>query len=102
MSHITEKLTEFVFEELSPSEISEAKMHLNECAGCREDLARFQRTLLDLLSQGQAPQNIIAQLQRDPELAEFAAYLASFEPRMVEVAVELVAKWGRREGGIPK
>lgn len=65
-------------------------------------LARFQAKLLDLLSKGQQPQQIVDQLNSDQELAEFADYVATFEPRMVEVAIELVAKWGRREGGIPK
>ena len=65
-------------------------------------LARFQATLLDLLSRGLPPEEIVGRLRRDPELAPFADYVATFEPRMVEVAVELVAKWGHREGGIPK
>jgi len=65
-------------------------------------LARFQATLLDLLSKGQQPQSIIDHLRSDRELADFAEYVATFEPRMLEVAIELVAKWGRREGGIPK
>jgi hypothetical protein len=63
------------------------------------NLARFQAALLDLLDQGHPPQEIVARLQRDPSLAEYAAYVATFEPRMVAVAIELVAKWGRREGG---
>jgi hypothetical protein len=65
-------------------------------------LARFQATLLDLLSRGLPPAEIVDHLRGDPELAPYAHYVATFEPRMVEVAVELVAKWGRREGGIPK
>jgi len=64
-------------------------------------LARFQAALLDALDQGQAPQELIECLQRDPQHAEFAAYVGSFEPRMVEIAIELVAKWGRREAGVP-
>ena len=65
-------------------------------------LARFQAALLDLLSRGLPPAEIVSRLRNDPELAPFTDYVATFEPRMVEVAVELVAKWGRREGGIPK
>ena len=65
-------------------------------------LARFQATLLDLLSRGLPPAEIVDRLRADSELAPYADYVATFEPRMIEVAVELVAKWGRREGGIPK
>jgi len=64
-----------------------------------EHLARFQAALLDLLAQGYPPELIIAQLRSDPQLAAYADYVATFEPRMIEVAIELVAKWGRREGG---
>ena len=63
------------------------------------NLARFQAVLLDLLAQGHPPATIIARLRTDPQLAYYADYVATFEPRMVEVAIELVAKWGRREGG---
>ena len=64
-----------------------------------ERLASFQAALLDLLAQKHPPATIIAQLRSDPQLAEYADYVATFEPRMIEVAIELVAKWGRREGG---
>jgi hypothetical protein len=62
-------------------------------------LAHFQTKLLDLLDRVEDPQAIVRELQSDPRIAEYAAYIATFEPRMVEVAVELIAKWGRRDGG---
>jgi hypothetical protein len=62
-------------------------------------LAHFQAVLLDLLDRGHAPEQLVAQLQQDPSLAEYVDYISTFEPRMLEVAIELVAKWGRREGG---
>jgi len=62
-------------------------------------LAHFQAKLLDLLDHGEAPDEIIRQLRSDPQLAEYASYIATFEPRMIEVAVQLIAKWGRRDGG---
>ena len=64
-----------------------------------EQLARFQATLLDLLDRGDSPQAIIDTLRSDPRWPGYADYVATFEPRMVAVAVELVAKWGQREGG---
>jgi hypothetical protein len=64
-------------------------------------LARFQALLLDLLSQGHSPEEIVGRLRAQPELDPFAYYIASFEPRMIDVATELTKKWGRREGGMP-
>jgi hypothetical protein len=64
-------------------------------------LDRLQAALLDALDRGLSPADVIQRLQSDPQLAEFAAYLRTFEPRMVEVAIQLVAKWGRREAGVP-
>lgn len=62
-------------------------------------LAHFQAVLLDLLDRGGEPHEIIESLRRDSRLAEYADYIASFEPRMMAVAVELIAKWGQRDGG---
>ena len=59
----------------------------------------FKRRCSTCSTKGFRRRQIINRLQRDPQLAEFADYVATFEPRMVEVAIELVAKWGRREGG---
>lgn len=66
MSHITQILAEFVFEELSASEMAEAKMHLNECAGCREEFARFQRTvgLLKATPVLEPPRNVVFEFEK--------------------------------------
>jgi predicted anti-sigma-YlaC factor YlaD len=45
MSHVTEKLAEFIFEELPAPEMAEATRHLSECPNCREQVDRFQQTL---------------------------------------------------------
>lgn len=66
----------------------------NDCD--RESLARFQSSLLDLLDLGLPPDMVIARLKEDPALESFHEYIDGFEPRMVEVAQELVKKWGRR------
>jgi hypothetical protein len=65
-------------------------------------LARFQALLLDLLSGEHSPAEIVSRLKSEPELQQFTDYIASFEPRMIEVASELTKKWGRREGGMPE
>jgi hypothetical protein len=65
-------------------------------------LARFQALLLDALSRAESADEVLARLRGDPELAEYADYIASFEPRMIDVAMELTRKWGVRDGGIPQ
>ncbi len=44
MSHLSERVAEFVFEELSASEMAEARRHLAECSGCNEQVKEFQLT----------------------------------------------------------
>lgn len=44
MTHINDKIAEFVFEELSKRDMAEAKGHLTECSACREQVEQFQST----------------------------------------------------------
>lgn len=60
-----------------------------------EELAEFQDALLVLLGQALPAELIRAKLREDPAFAAFRDYAAALEPRMLEVAVELVKKWGR-------
>ena len=46
MSHVTEKIAEFIFEELPAQEMTAARQHLSECANCREQVERFQQTMM--------------------------------------------------------
>jgi predicted anti-sigma-YlaC factor YlaD len=66
MSHLTEKLAEFVFEELPEPEMAEAKRHLTECASCREQVERFQQTFLKLkvAPDVELPRNIVFDFER--------------------------------------
>ena len=59
-----------------------------------QELAEFQTALLDLLHQPLATEEILVRLRDDPRFAPYADYIATFEPRMVEVAAELTKKWG--------
>lgn len=59
-------------------------------------LAAFQDALLDLLDQGLPVEAVRERLREDPAFAAFRDYAAAIEPRMLEVAGELVRKWGRR------
>jgi hypothetical protein len=64
-------------------------------------LARFQALLLDALGRAKSADEVLTRLRTDPDLEEYSDYIATFEPRMIEVAIELTKKWGVREGGIP-
>src|ERR1051326_8908330 len=44
MSHLTEKVAEFVFGDLSAREMAEAQRHLTQCSDCRQDVEQFQTT----------------------------------------------------------
>ncbi|MBD1867409.1 hypothetical protein H6F88_27280 [Oculatella sp. FACHB-28] len=65
-----------------------------------QDLLAFQVALLEALNAHYPidhPTNeILSRLKADPQLASFEVYLNTFEDRMVEVAAELVKKWGQR------
>ena len=61
-----------------------------------EALADFQNALVELLAQGLPIELIRARLREDAAFAAFRDYATAIDPRMLEVAVELVQKWGRR------
>ena len=66
MSHITEKLAEFIFEEMSANEMADARQHLSECANCREQVERFQHTLtmLKAAPEIEPPRNIVFEFEK--------------------------------------
>jgi hypothetical protein len=61
-----------------------------------EELANFQAALLELLDTQQDFNDMRSQLQQNPAFAPFQEYIDTFDERMLEVAAELVKKWGRR------
>jgi hypothetical protein len=63
-----------------------------------EELAAFQSALFELLDEGLPLEGVVERLRSDAAFGPFADYVRRFEPRMVEVAALLVAKWGRRQG----
>ena len=58
-------------------------------------LALFQSRLLQLLWEEDDPEAVRRALLGDSALAEFHGYIKSMDTRMIEVAAELVRKWGR-------
>jgi hypothetical protein len=59
-------------------------------------LAVFQAALLEALDTSPTPEAAIAALLHREDLAAFHAYVSTFEPRTVAVAMDLVKKWGKR------
>jgi hypothetical protein len=61
-----------------------------------DSLAAFQSALLELLDEQLETGEILRRLNTDVAFRPYRSYVASFEPRMVEVAAELVKKWSVR------
>ena len=57
---------------------------------------RYQTALLELLVSEGDVDTIVEHLRSDPAFAPFAEYVATFEPRMIEVAAALVKRWANR------
>ncbi len=62
------------------------------------ELAAFQTLLLDHLERGTSPEALVAHLSEHPDAIAFADYIATFDPRCVEVASRIVRKWAVRTG----
>lgn len=60
------------------------------------ELAAFQAALLELLAQPLPPEEMMRRLHTDAVFAAHQDYIATFEPRMVEISAILVKKWGQR------
>lgn len=61
-------------------------------------LADFQEALLDLLSLGLAPEEVQRCLLADGRFQSLGTYIVAMEPRAIEIATELTAKWARSTG----
>jgi len=68
MSHITEKVADFVFEELSASEMVEARKHIASCDECQTRVEQFQHTLsmLKTSPELEPPRDIVFEFEKRP------------------------------------
>ncbi len=66
MSHITEKLAEFVFEELSAVEMADGRKHIESCDECKVRVEQFQHTLTMLKTAPEVapPRNIVFEFEK--------------------------------------
>ena len=66
MSHLNEKIAEFIFGELSEQEMADAQRHLAQCSDCREQVEQFQTTYAMLKSSPDAepPRRILFEFEK--------------------------------------
>src|SRR5262245_15778118 len=104
MSHITEKLAEFVFEEMSAKEMADARQHMSECANCREQVERFQQTLTMLKTSPEIepPRNVVFEFEK-PVASRLwrwfpaAAAIAALLVMTVALANRVHVQWGHSQ-----
>lgn len=61
-----------------------------------EALARFQEALMEALATAATPDELRRKLADDARAAPFAAYVARFDARCVEVTAALMRRWAVR------
>ena len=68
MTHLGERITDFVFAELSVAEMDEARRHVAECRECREQVQQFERTrhLLKTSPDVDPPRQIVFEVEPKP------------------------------------
>jgi anti-sigma factor RsiW len=95
MAHVTEKLAEFIFEELPAQEMAQARQHLSECSNCREQVERFQQTmsLLQASPDLEPPRNIVFDFEK-PVARRFRQWVPAFAA-LAALIVMTIALAGR-------
>jgi anti-sigma-K factor RskA len=66
MTHLTDKVAEFVFGELSASEMAEGQRHLAQCSDCRQQVENFQGTyaMLKTSPDAEPPRRILFEFEK--------------------------------------
>jgi hypothetical protein len=66
MTHLGERLTDFVFGELSSREMDEARRHIATCAECRQQVEQFEQTrsLLKMSPDVEPPRHIVFEFEK--------------------------------------
>lgn len=116
MSHLNEKVAEFIFGELSEREMAEAQRHLAQCSDCREQVEQFQTTYAMLKSSPdvEPPRRILFEFEK-PRAAAWiwrwlapmaasaavAAVVVSFTPRPQQ-APQVIEKVVQQQASAPQ
>jgi len=66
MTHLSERLIDFVFKELSDAEMEEARLHIASCAECHAEVQRFEhtRSVLKTSTDVEPPRNIVFEVEK--------------------------------------
>jgi hypothetical protein len=83
MTHLGERLTDFVFGELSSHEMDEARQHVATCTDCRQQVEQFQQTrsLLKMSPDVEPPRHIVFEFEKPRRIWSWLA------PAMAAAAV---------------
>ncbi len=116
MSHLNEKIAEFIFGELSEQETADAQRHLAQCSDCREQVEQFQTTYAMLKSSPdvEPPRRILFEFEK-PRAAAWiwrwlapmaasaavAAAVVSFTPRPQQ-APQVIERVVQQQGSAPQ
>jgi anti-sigma factor RsiW len=78
MTHLGERITDYVFGEMSPSEAVAAESHVRECSECARQVEQLQRThsLLRALPDVEPPRPIVFEVERKRPSSRFWPWLA--------------------------
>jgi anti-sigma factor RsiW len=78
MAHLGERVTDYVFGEMSPAEASAVQAHLRECSECVRQVEELQRTrtLLQAIPDAEPPRPMIFEVERRRASSRFRPWLA--------------------------
>jgi anti-sigma factor RsiW len=78
MTHLTDRIAEYVFEELSASEMVEARRHLTACPECHSQIEQFQLTYASLKTSAdvEPPRRIMFEFERPRVVSWLQRWLA--------------------------
>jgi hypothetical protein len=94
MTHLTDKIAEFVFGELSAAEMAEGQRHLTQCSDCRQQVENFQGTyaMLKTSPDAEPPRRILFEFEKPQASGWIWRWLAPMATSAA-VAVSIVSFW---------
>ena len=94
MTHLDERLTDFVFGELSAAEMDEARRHVADCAECRVQVEQFEhtRSMLRMSPDVDPPRRIVFEVEKPRALWRWLVPVAA--AAAIGVAVLIAAPVG--------
>src|SRR2546423_15026168 len=91
MTHLGEHITDFVFGELSASEMDEARRHIAGCEACRQEVEQFERTrsMLKMLPDVEPPRSIVFEVERPGTAWRWLVPVAAAAAILIAVLIAL-------------